>query len=107
MNPSRLFGRITKGQLRIITSSRTYSFPEKTPLNDDEPQVELGVVRDSFWTRLCIMSDLGFSEAFMYGDVECDDLVSLFKVSTRLSCQSPGSQLVLGLSLQSREPWRV
>lgn len=27
------------------------------------------------------MSDLGFAEAFMYGDVECDDLVTLFKVS--------------------------
>jgi cyclopropane-fatty-acyl-phospholipid synthase len=26
------------------------------------------------------MSDLGFAEAFMYGDVECDDLVTLFKV---------------------------
>lgn len=29
------------------------------------------------------MSALGFAEAFMYGDVECDDLVTLFKVCSR------------------------
>jgi cyclopropane-fatty-acyl-phospholipid synthase len=27
------------------------------------------------------MGDLGFSEAYMYGEVECDDLVALFRVS--------------------------
>lgn len=26
------------------------------------------------------MSDLGFSEAYMYGEVECDDLIPLFLV---------------------------
>ncbi|KAG5221475.1 Vacuolar fusion protein [Salix suchowensis] len=31
------------------------------------------------------MGDLGFAEAYMYGDVECDDLVSLFMSLTRPS----------------------
>ncbi|EDR13177.1 cyclopropane-fatty-acyl-phospholipid synthase, partial [Laccaria bicolor S238N-H82] len=41
---------------------------------------EIRVVNDSFWVRLCTMSDLGFAEAFMYGDVQCDDLISLFQI---------------------------
>lgn len=28
-----------------------------------------------------MMSDLGFAEAYMYGDAECNDLPALFKVS--------------------------
>ncbi|EPQ54577.1 cyclopropane-fatty-acyl-phospholipid synthase [Gloeophyllum trabeum ATCC 11539] len=43
-----------------------------------ELKAELRVVNDVFWVRLCTMSDLGFAEAYMYGDVECDDLVSVF-----------------------------
>jgi len=30
------------------------------------------------------MGDLGFAEAYMYGDVECDDLISLFRVSCQV-----------------------
>ena len=30
-----------------------------------------------------MMSDLGFAEAYMYGDAECEDLPSLFKASPR------------------------
>ncbi|KAH9949848.1 S-adenosyl-L-methionine-dependent methyltransferase, partial [Amylocystis lapponica] len=33
-----------------------------------------------FWLRLCAMGDLGFSEAFMYGEVACDDLVKVFSI---------------------------
>ncbi|KAG8807746.1 hypothetical protein FRC17_004282, partial [Serendipita sp. 399] len=43
-----------------------------------EVRAHLTVVHDTFWIRLAMMSDLGFAEAFMYGDVECSDLNSLF-----------------------------
>jgi hypothetical protein len=70
---------ITKGQLRVLTYSQIYSFPPVGAATDKaNMKAELRVVNDAFWLRLCLMSDLGFSEAFMYGDVECDDLVSLF-----------------------------
>lgn len=39
------------------------------------------VLNPTFWIRLCMMSDLGFAEAYMYGDAECDDLPTLFKAS--------------------------
>ncbi|KAF8177838.1 CFS1-like protein [Pholiota molesta] len=78
---------IQVGQLRVLTYSHIYTFPIPEPGNvsmsaNKRPDLkaELRVVNDSFWVRLCAMGDLGFSEAYMYGDVECDDLVSLFEM---------------------------
>ncbi|KAK7048530.1 S-adenosyl-L-methionine-dependent methyltransferase [Favolaschia claudopus] len=76
-----LMQNIDKGQLRVLTYSHIYSFPTPgVPADEQECKAELRVVNDSFWIRLCLMSDLGFAEAYMYGDVECDDLVSLFNI---------------------------
>ncbi|QRV78151.1 cyclopropane-fatty-acyl-phospholipid synthase [Ceratobasidium sp. AG-Ba] len=76
-----LMQKITVGHLQVLTPSHVYDFP---PLQDgmspNGPFAKLRVVKDSFWIRLALMSDLGFAEAFMYGDVDCDDLVALFKV---------------------------
>ncbi|EIN13054.1 CFS1-like protein [Punctularia strigosozonata HHB-11173 SS5] len=74
---------ITHGQLRVLSTSHIYTFPapgSQAEKDNDMPNLkaELRVVNDVFWLRLCTMSDLGFAEAYMYGDVECDDLVSLF-----------------------------
>lgn len=81
---------ITIGQLRVLTFSHIYTFPIPEPGNRSQStnprpdlKAELRVVNDSFWVRLCTMSDLGFAEAYMYGDVECDDLVTLFEVRRR------------------------
>ncbi|KAG8731927.1 hypothetical protein FRC10_001359 [Ceratobasidium sp. 414] len=76
-----LMQRITVGHLRVLTSSHIYNFPAlEDGVAQEGPCAELRVVKDSFWIRLATMSDLGFAEAFMYGDVECDDLVTLFKI---------------------------
>ncbi|KAG9088211.1 hypothetical protein FRC06_002181 [Ceratobasidium sp. 370] len=76
-----LMQRITIGHLRVLTSSHIYNFPAlEDGVVQQGPCAELRVVKDSFWIRLATMSDLGFSEAFMYGDVECDDLVTLFQI---------------------------
>ncbi|KAF9221621.1 CFS1-like protein [Gyrodon lividus] len=75
--------RITQGNLRMLTSSDVYHFPALTlnvPNSPNEPRAALRVVKDVFWIRLFTMGDLGFAEAYMYGEVECDDLVSLFKI---------------------------
>ena len=41
---------------------------------------ELTVRNPNFWLRLCAMGDLGFSEAYMYGEIDCEDLVKVFLV---------------------------
>ncbi|KAG6848868.1 hypothetical protein C0991_012401, partial [Blastosporella zonata] len=76
-----LMEKITSGQLRVLTPSHVYNFPvtKENAENDGGSKAELRVVNDVFWIRLCTMSDLGFAEAYMYGDVDCDDLVSLFR----------------------------
>ncbi|TFY80917.1 hypothetical protein EWM64_g3096 [Hericium alpestre] len=78
-----VFSKIQHGHLTVVTSGQTYHFPSQdTPLVNDLPDLhaELRVVSDTFWVRLCTMNDLGFSEAFMYGDVECDDLIPVFLI---------------------------
>lgn len=81
---SRLMRNITQGHLRVLTYSNIYAFPAgltQSEIDQTPHKAELRVVKDSLWVRLCAMGDLGFAEAYMYGDVECDDLVSLFHVS--------------------------
>lgn len=77
--------RINKGHLRVLTFEHIYNFPALSNDFNTVPDLksELRVANDVFWIRLCAMGDLGFAEAYMYGDVECDDLVSLFQVSAR------------------------
>ena len=74
---------ISVGRLRIVTNGRTYDFPECSAGRDweEDPQAELRVINDAFWVRLCMMGDLGFAEAYMFGDVVCEDLISTFLVS--------------------------
>jgi cyclopropane-fatty-acyl-phospholipid synthase len=75
---------ITVGRLRIVTNKRTYEFPEPgtDAVQDNKLHAELRVINDAFWVRLCTMGDLGFAEAYMFGDVVCEDLNSIFLVST-------------------------
>lgn len=67
----------------MLTFSHIYNFPALSVEQNDAADLksELRVANDVFWVRLCAMGDLGFAEAYMYGDVECDDLVSIFQVS--------------------------
>lgn len=44
------------------------------------PNVEILVKDESFWLRLLLFADIGFAESYMLGDIECNDLVSFFRV---------------------------
>ena len=80
----RVFQRIQKGSLRIVTPNHVYEFPPHHAKHFDASsgvKAELRVISETFWVRLCTMGDLGFSEAYMYGEVECDDLLPVFLVS--------------------------
>jgi len=84
LTDSSVLKNITVGRLRIVTNTRTYEFPEHgaDAGEEEEFHAELRVINDTFWVRLCTMGDLGFAEAYMFGDVVCDDLISTFLVST-------------------------
>lgn len=47
---------------------------------DTTPRAELIVKNDAFWMRLFLFADMGFAEAYMLGEFECEDLTSFFKV---------------------------
>lgn len=44
------------------------------------PRVEIVVKNDAFWVRLFLFGDMGFAEAYMLNDFECEDLTSFFQV---------------------------
>ncbi|KAM5535007.1 hypothetical protein V8D89_011380 [Ganoderma adspersum] len=87
-----LLCNIANGTLLIHTPGHTYTFGEEeekdhlwphhhhdshTPRG---PVAQLTVRNSNFWLRLCAMGDLGFSEAYMYGEIDCEDLVKVFLV---------------------------
>lgn len=45
------------------------------------PRVELIVNDDAFWMRLFLFADMGFAEAYMLGEFDCQDLTSFFQVN--------------------------
>ncbi|KAI0770009.1 cyclopropane-fatty-acyl-phospholipid synthase [Fomes fomentarius] len=82
-----LLQNISNGALIIHTPARTYCFGEHQELHGEPsaepssaPVAELTVRNPNFWLRLCAMGDLGFSEAYMYGEIDCEDLVKVFLV---------------------------
>ncbi|PIL22658.1 hypothetical protein GSI_15350 [Ganoderma sinense ZZ0214-1] len=87
-----LLCHIVNGTLIIHTPGHTYTFGEKEekdhlwPHHRHEspdpsgPVARLTVRNSNFWLRLCAMGDLGFSEAYMYGEIDCEDLVKVFLV---------------------------
>lgn len=84
---SSVLQKVTVGRLRIITDELTYEFPDVGADSCEEvgTHAELRVINGAFWVRLCTMGALGFAEAYMFGDVVCEDLISIFSVSTALS----------------------
>lgn len=93
LSPYSVLKNIQLGQLTIITTAgRTHVFGASTSSSEGSGQARkrnsravLRVLNDVFWIRLCCMGDLGFSEAYMFGEVECPDLIETFKVSIYFS----------------------
>jgi cyclopropane-fatty-acyl-phospholipid synthase len=92
-----IFARIEKGTLLLVDepAETRHVFGQKlgTKFSDDAvngvhvsrradaiPRVELVVKSDAFWMRLFLFADMGFSEAYMLGEVECEDLTAFFQV---------------------------
>jgi hypothetical protein len=87
-----IFARLETGSLLIMdqASGAKYVFGESRLEENSEkaeaksiytvPSAKIVVTRDSFWLRLLLFADIGFAEAYMLGDFECNDLVSFFQV---------------------------
>lgn len=82
--------KITHGQLRVLTPEGIYTFgrPETNAVDPfpggsgptgDELKAEIRVINDAFWVRMLFLSDLGFAEAYMAGDIVVDNLDNVFK----------------------------
>ncbi|KAK7691989.1 hypothetical protein QCA50_005394 [Cerrena zonata] len=79
-----VFSNITVGQLVIVTPEKRYAFPaDYSGANLSDENAEIRVIKSTFWVRLALMSDLGFAEAFMFGEADCDNLPSLFRLFLR------------------------
>jgi cyclopropane-fatty-acyl-phospholipid synthase len=50
---------------------------------DAIPRVELVVKEEAFWMRLFLFGDMGFAEAYMLGEVVCEDLTAFFQVGSQ------------------------
>lgn len=75
------------------SSSSSSSSVGSVYLDSEKPiRATLDVKRDEFWVRMFFGADLGFSEAYMAGEVETPDLGDCFDVSGR-SDRGPKSQV--------------
>lgn len=107
----RMMSRINNGRLRVVTDSHVYIFPPPgSPADKQNPvpelKAEFRVLNPAFWVRLFMTSELGFAEAYMYGDVECDDLPAVFKVYFSYFLASSESDLFPAIYVQQKFGWR-
>lgn len=99
--------KISVGELRVLTKEAIYTFgkpcvPEQHGSDKDtgssgELRAEIRVINDAFWIRMFMLSDLGFAEAYMVGDIEISNLDSLFKVSFRFELPSDALDSILDI----------
>ncbi|TIA82009.1 hypothetical protein E3P98_01660 [Wallemia ichthyophaga] len=70
--------RIEIGRLVVLGDEGAVVFGKGEP--GKQPQATITVKNHAFWVRLLLMNDVGFSEAYMFGDIDVDDLTSVFKI---------------------------
>lgn len=59
-----VLSKIKVGKITVVTEEKTYSFGAP----DAELHATLDVKSETFWMRVALFTDLGFAEAFMFGD---------------------------------------
>ncbi|WVW82181.1 hypothetical protein I302_104187 [Kwoniella bestiolae CBS 10118] len=96
--------QISYGKLTIVTpQGESHTFPAEGKSVEEEvedgqkTEVTIKVLKDSFWLRLVAQGDLGFSEAYMMGECEVDDLVGVFKIFIKSSPSSSSSTNISGV----------
>lgn len=65
----------------LFREAHHVAFPAESDSEHAGAQTATLTVKDPvFWLRLAMQGDLGFAEAYMYGEVDCADLSALFHV---------------------------
>ncbi|KAM0255187.1 hypothetical protein ACHAQJ_006030 [Trichoderma viride] len=91
-----VFSRIETGTLLLVDepNQTRHEFGQKCPERresvtanaqlqrrvDNVPQAKLVIKKAEFWMRLFLFGDMGFAEAYMLKDFECQDLTSFFQL---------------------------
>lgn len=70
-----VFGQKLSGELGNVAAAA--ALPRRA---STVPRVEIVIKDDAFWMRLFLFADMGFAEAYMLGDFQCQDLTSFFQV---------------------------
>ncbi|THV47660.1 hypothetical protein BGAL_0297g00170 [Botrytis galanthina] len=82
----RTLSSIKYGRLYITmkdqneTKPRLFGNTSSELIDSSEPKCSVTINSPNVWTRMSINVDLGFSEAYMIGELECDDLVALVSI---------------------------
>lgn len=73
-----VLSKISTGSLIVIADGESHIFGGHGP----RPELEttLTIHSPEFWVRVMTGGDLGFAEAYMFGEVTCPDLTSFFKI---------------------------
>lgn len=79
------FARLQRGSLAISEAGQpdVRLGAAAAEARSGDAHAVLRVRHARFWTRMLLGADLGFAEAYMTGDVECDELGEVFRVSVR------------------------
>ncbi|KAJ7621392.1 cyclopropane-fatty-acyl-phospholipid synthase [Roridomyces roridus] len=71
-----VLSKIKVGKITVLTTEKTYNFG----MLDADLRATLDIKSDAFWVRVGLFTDLGLAEAFMFGDVDCEDVSSLIQI---------------------------
>ncbi|QIW99738.1 hypothetical protein AMS68_005256 [Peltaster fructicola] len=80
--------RIQIGSLTIHDTDGSITICGSPHVNENDgeksvhtiPHAELRIHNDMFWIRMMFFADMGFSESFMLGEVDCPDLTAFFRL---------------------------
>ncbi|OZJ06850.1 hypothetical protein BZG36_00045 [Bifiguratus adelaidae] len=117
-----LLSNVKHGHLRVLSQEEVFEFGEKivshresdgagvNAQGDEVIQVTLKVIDDKFWVRLLVLSDMGFSEAYMNEEVYVDNLVGLIRlfIQNRTALQevnTPYSSVFNAIANLANSPW--
>jgi len=74
-----ILSKIKIGEVTLISQEKTWIFGSPSEAYPGL-KVTLKVRSETFWTRIAIFTDVGFSEAFLYGEVDCEDITAILKI---------------------------
>ena len=97
---ARSLQNITEGRLEIIAPTQTYLFPSYengTVVEARIPRASIVVRSKTFFLRLLASPDIGFAEAYMFGDIDIDTdhLIEVFRVRSFLVLRAFNQVLTL------------